>query len=141
MYTHRCGKRSAEPYPYLSLFFLLIKKKVVARCLLQRLNHGRRSLSLSLSLSFTAADSRWEKSMGEWREFYERKVRSEGRVRKGCGAEAIEPGERRIITRYSGQCFVCEGRYHPGDWVWWNQDKKRSRHAPSGWKDGDAGAT
>lgn len=81
-----------------------------------------------------------ERHRGEgpsWRDFYVARVRSEGKVQAGCG-DAKTDEERRYQAMYKGTCFVCGGKWKEGDWIFWDKEKKRGRHAPSGWKKPDA---
>jgi hypothetical protein len=80
---------------------------------------------------FRSYDSKREVS--GWRDHYEQRVRAEGKERAGCGGEKGE-GERRLLTQYAGKCSVCGGVVVQGDWVYWDQVKRKVRHAPSGYK-------
>jgi len=63
-----------------------------------------------------------------------KKWRASGERSAGCGGD-IEDGETRVMTSYYGKCRVCGGRVLPGDWVYWEPDLKKIRHAPSGYKE------
>lgn len=100
---------------------------------------GRRCLCLFLFLSLGCRLSEEIVKVPEgmrWRDFYEGRVRREGKERPGCGGEKHE-SDRRLLSRFNGVCKVCRGAIYPGDWIFWNHLTGKARHAPSGWKKND----
>lgn len=75
----------------------------------------------------------------KWREFYLQRERATGKQHSGCGDDKAHKDEMRMLSKQSrGRCSICKGPIYRGDWIRWNKETKKARHAPYGYKAVDA---